>query len=356
MHISIIRSRFLNGKLFFWITTALLFLLFFFLFSSISFPFLVGFILAYLFAPFVDSSSKHINRSLISAILAIGSIYIFIAAGIELLPRIKDHLLIIANNMPVYYDRFISFLDRTFSSIDFMEYKPEIASIKLEIQKYLDQKVYILASIIGEIASRKDIIGSFFSFFVIMPVSFFYFLRDWNTLIFYIHNSIPKRQKYIVTEVSSIIRSTFSSFLHGQFYVAMILSVYYVSVLWLVGIKSYIYMGIISGLFSFIPFIGAVFSCILTVFVSTTTLNLTKFYIILATYSIGQLMEGYILSPKFVGKRTGLHPLWILFSFSAGIQLGGVTGVLLAIPLAAVIRNLIKFAIGKFKSSQIYKQ
>jgi predicted PurR-regulated permease PerM len=91
-------------------------------------------------------------------------------------------------------------------------------------------------------------------------------------------------------------------------------------------------------------------------FISVPTLTLTKLHVILAIYVAGQFIEGYILSPKFVGKRTGLHPLWILFSFFAGIQLGGIMGVLIAIPAAAVIRNLIKFAVHKFKASQAYKQ
>jgi predicted PurR-regulated permease PerM len=350
------KTRFLNGRAVFWAIVLLLSFLFLHTFSGICFPFAVGFVLAYLCAPFVNALSKSVNRTLISAVLAVGSVCIFIVAGVELLPRLKEYLSLVAHNAPSYCDRFISFLDRTFSSVNIVEYKSEIASVKLEIQKYLDQKIYIFASILGEIASKREMITNFFSFFVIMPISFFYFLRDWNNMTRYVYSCVPNRQKNAVLEASGIIRKTFSNFFRGQFYVVAILSVYYSLFLSLVGLENCVYLGILSGLFSFIPFIGAMFSCVLAIFISVPTLTLTKLYIIAIIYALGQFIEGYILSPKFVGKRTGLHPLWILFSFFAGIQLGGIVGVLVAIPLAAVFRNLIKFTMSKFKASQAYKQ
>jgi putative permease len=288
--------------------------------------------------------------------MAIGCVCIFVAAGIEILPRLKEYLIFIANNMPVYYDQFISFLDNTFSSVDFVQYKSEIASLKFEIQKFLNQKAYILASIVGEIASKTEIISRFFSFFVIMPISLFYFLKDWKKMVDYGYSCIPQRQKKIVLETSCIVRKTFSNFVHGQFYVVAALSTYYTLMLTIIGLHNEVSLGLLSGLLSFIPFIGALFSCIAVIFVSVPTLTLTKLYLILGIYAAGQFIEGYILSPKFVGKRTGLHPLWILFSFFAGIQLGGIVGVLIAIPLTAIINNLVQFALQKFKASQIYKQ
>jgi predicted PurR-regulated permease PerM len=313
-----------------------------------------GFILAYLCTPFVDLTSKYVNRTLISLILSVCFICIFIIAGIELLPRLKEHLVSIANNIPSYYDRFITFLNNTFSS--FGGYNNEIKSLKLEIQKYLDQKIYIFASIIGEIASKREAITSFLSFLIITPIAFFYFLRDWNYMMDCLYNCIPHRQKGILLEASDIVRKTFTNFFHGQFYVVTILSIYYVLLLSIIKMDNCVYLGILSGLFSFIPSIGAAFSCVLVILVSVFTLTTTKLYVILAIYAAGQLIEGYILSPQFVGKRTGLHPLWILFSFFAGIQLWGIVGILIAIPLTAVIRNLIGFAMRRFKAGQSYKQ
>jgi putative permease len=288
--------------------------------------------------------------------MAVGCVCIFVAAIIEIVPQLKEYLVFIASNMPIYYDQLISFLDNTFSSVDFVQYKSEIASLKSEIQKFLAQKIYILASIVGEIASKTEIISRFFSFCVVMPISFFYFLKDWKKMVDYVYSCIPHRQKRMVLETSNVIRRTFSSFVHGQFYVVAALSAYYTIMLSVIGLHNEAFLGLLSGLLSFIPLIGALFSCTVVIFANVPILTLTKLYLILGIYAAGQFIEGYILSPKFVGKRTGLHPLWILFSFFAGIQLGGVVGVLIAIPLTAIINNLMQLALQKFKASQIYKQ
>jgi putative permease len=280
----------------------------------------------------------------------------FIWIGAETFPRIKEYLFLITNHLPEYYDRFVLFLDKTFSSAELVQYKPAIVNLKLEIQRYLGQKVHILASIVEGIASKRYVITNFFSFFIIMPISFFYFLRDWSILSDFVCDAVPSRQRSVLIETSMIIRRTFGNFFRGQFYVVAILSTYYVLSLLAIGIDKCLFLGVISGLSSFIPFIGALFSLFLVMLVSLPMLTLVKIYIILAIYTVGQFFEGYMLTPRFVGKKTGLHPLWILFSFFAGIELLGVIGVLVAIPLAAVARNLIGFALSRFRASQAYKQ
>jgi putative permease len=289
-------------------------------------------------------------------ILVLLFVFVFILVGIEFLPQIKEYMIIFAKKVPSYYDRFVLFLDDTFSSIDFVNQQPAIANLKQEMQKYLDRKIYIFASIVERIASKRDAITSFFSFFVIMPIAFFYFLRDWNVLTTTVCNSIPNRQKDVVFKAFSIVRQTFTNFFKGQLCVVAILSVYYTLSLAAVGACKCVFLGIVSGFFSFIPFIGALFSFLLVIFVNVSKITLVNFCVIFAIYLIGQFLEGYVLTPKFVAKKTGLHPLWILFSFFAGIQLQGISGVLIAIPLTAVTRNLVVFAIKEFKASPAYKQ
>jgi predicted PurR-regulated permease PerM len=351
-----LRTKFSDDKFIFWTVVVVSLWLFFRFFSGVCFPFAVGFVLAYLCAPFTDLISQRVNRTLISLVLAMGLICVFVWAGVELLPRLKEYLLFAANNAPACYDRLAAFLEKTFPFLDLADYKTEIASLKAEIQKYLGHKVYIWASVLEQIASKRDMIAGFISFFVIMPISFFYFLRDWNKMTEYLQNCIPIRQKQTLIKAFGLVRMTFVKFFRGQFYVVAILSCCYVAALRAIQMDNCIFWGVLSGMFSFIPFIGALFSCLLVIFMSAPTLTLTKLYVIFAIYFAGQFIEGYVLSPKFVGKRIGLHPLWILFSFFAGMQAGGVIGVLVAIPMAAVIRNLIGFAMHEFKASQAYKQ
>ncbi len=332
------------------------FLLFFYTFSSICFPFIVGFILAYIFVPTIDFISRQINRTFVCFILTILFISIFIMAGLELIPRLKQYILHIADNLPTYYNNFIIFISRLFESENTLSYHNEIASIKTEIQKYFDQKIYITASILGRLVSQKNTIVEFISFFIIMPISFFYFAKDWKSISSKIYDFIPLRQHHLINESFNIIRKSLFRFFHAQFYVVAILSIYYSSVLLLINLHHPIFWGILSGFFSFIPFIGAILSGFIVVFVSIPHLTMTKFYLIIATYFLGQFIEGYFLSPKFVGRKTGLHPLWILFSFFAGYKTLGIVGVLIAIPVIAICRSLINLYIIKFHASQAYKQ
>lgn len=344
----------IDGKIIFWSLVFLSSVAFFILFSDMCFPFVVGFFLAYLFAPLANYLSKFFNRSLISLIFTLILVFIFAFIFTESLPKMKEYIMRLNEKLPEYYTQFINFLNEANISVD--PSRPEFLNLKLEIQKYLDQKAHIIASIVEKVASKGNVIVGFFSFFFIMPISFYYFLKDWQKMSHFIYRMIPNRHKKIAVEAATIARTSLNSFFKGQFCVVGVLYVYYSLLLYLLGIKHFISLGFISGLFSFIPCIGAVFSFLMVIFVSLTYLTVTKIYILLAIYTIGQFIEGYILSPNLVGRKTGLHPLWILFSFFAGIELKGVVGVLIAIPLATVVRNLLYFIMAKVRSSQFFKE
>lgn len=346
----------IDSKTVFWILVLFFTLFFFTLFCEICFPFIVGFILAYVFAPTVDflSKYKYVNRSLLSLMFTLLVVSIFVLIAVWLLPTLKEYMVFLHAKIPEYYSLFITFMNDTFSFVNITPV--DISSINAEIQKYFDQKVYVLASIVEGLASKGKEISRFFSFFVIMPVSLFYFLKDWHLSTDFVYNCIPIQQRQTYTEVTNIIRKTIRSFLYWQFYIVITLFAYYAVTLRLISVEHNLYLAFISGLLSFIPFIGCLFSCFLVVFVSVPVMTLSKLYLILAIYFIGQFVEGYILYPHFIGKKTGLHPLWILFSFFAGIELGGVIGVLIAIPSVAVIRSLIVYLLRKLKATQAYKQ
>lgn len=330
--------------------------LFFYLFSSICFPFAVGFILAYLFMPLIGKFSQKMNRTFLCFILAILSVTIFIIAGFQLLPKLKQYVIYLADTLPTYYDNFSGLVNKIFGTENISQYQSEIDSVKLELQKYFDQKILIAASILKSLVASKNTIASFFSFFIIMPISFFYFARDWELVSTKIYDFIPQRQHVLVNEIFSVIKKSFFKFIKAQIYVVVILSTYYASILFAIGIQHSTWLGMLSGLLSFIPFIGALLAAFVVIFISVPYLTLSKFYLIIVLYFCGQCIEGYILSPKFVGKGTGIHPLWILFSFFAGYQLLGIFGVLIAIPVVSVCRGLINLYISKFKASSIYKQ
>ncbi|MDR2795006.1 MAG: AI-2E family transporter [Holosporaceae bacterium] len=346
----------INGRCIFWFSVLLGAIAFFYLFSDICFPFIAGFVLAYLCAPIPEKlSSYHINRGFVSFLLAICIVSVLVFAMIKITPIIKEYLIFLSSNSSDYYARLVDFFNDSFSSLG-EQYQSEIIQIKDEMQRYLDKKVYILLSILEKIASRGDSIRSLITFWVVMPIAFFYFLKDWNDMSNYVNNVIPHRHKNTVLEVFALIHKTLRDFFNGQSYVILALSAYYGMLLQVINPHHAFSFGIMSGLFSFIPVIGAIFSCILVIFLSAPILTLEKLFWIVSIYFVGQFIESYFLYPRFVGRKTGLHPLWILFAFFAGALLYGVVGVFVSIPTAAVLRNLVGFAVDRFKASMAYKQ
>lgn len=331
-------------------------LLFFYEFSDISFPFIFGFVLSYLLAPVTHFLSRYLNRSFISFLFVVLFFTIVIAAGFVFIPKLKEYVSYIVEHLPQYYEDFSKLVEQVLTLDVMSPYQRDLDVLKSEIQKYSDQKVLILTSVLKEILSKKNTIAEWVSFFIITPISFYYFTRDWEKLSLQLFNIIPLRQHLLVTEIFLVIRKSFRKFFHAQFCVVAILAGYYYIFLELIGTNHCLFLGILSGLLSFIPFIGAIISLFIVAFLSVSYLSVPKLCILVLVYTVGQFIEGYILSPNFVGKRTGLHPLWILFAFFAGFKLLGVLGVLISIPVIAMIRDLINFGIKKLKAGQMYKR
>ena len=346
---------FSDSKYVFWMSLLLVIFIFLHLFSGICFSFFAGFILAYLCVPLVNWLSVYINRSLLSLIMTFCFVCVFLLIGINLVPIVSDYLSRMSDNLPEYYQKFLDLCSQLWQSFGYTQPPEGFSNIKREILSYSDRSIYFATSILKSIAQQCTAITGFISFFVIMTLSFFYFLKDWNEITSCFCNYIPTAHRKIVTQISHMTRKSFLDFFQGQFFVVIILSVYYAGFLSFTVVDHFLGLGIMSGLFSFIPFIGAIISLLIVVFLNVTTLSLQSLYAILTIYLVGQIFEGYVLSPKFVGKKTGLHPLWILFSFFAGFHLNGVIGVLVAIPFAAIVLNLVRFALEKFKHGQAYK-
>ena len=347
---------FSSNKTLFWLIIFIAISCFVYIFSDICFSFSAGFLLAYIFVPFVNKGSKYINRTLLSFVCAIGLISGLTAIIINVIPIVIEYVVMFSNNAPIYMHKVSELISQVGDSIGLPSIRETLRNPHIEMLKYVDQKMIIVSSLAKGIISQCYALTGAVSFFIIMILSFFYFLKDWNLLKSYCYKFVPIRQKEIFREVGILTRKTLHNFLQGQLCVVIVLSVYYGGFLIIIGIDHFIALGVMSGMFSFIPFIGALLALFIVIFINATSLSLIHFYGLIAVYLFGQLLEGYVLSPRLVGKTTGLHPLWILFSFFAGYQLKGVIGVLVAIPFTAVINKLAIFALNKFRESQAYKQ
>lgn len=183
----------------------------------------------------------------------------------------------------------------------------------------------------------------------LIPIITFYMLRDWDSIMAHLGALIPGSQRETVVELARESDEVLSAFLRGQILVMLALAVIYSLGLSLVGLKFAIAIGVVSGLVSFVPYLGFVFGIALAGL--TVVLEpdpLWQLVGVVATFSIAQFIEGSVLTPKLVGDRIGLHPVIIIFAVAAGGQLFGFFGILLALPAAAVLSVLVRFAFHRY--------
>ena len=183
----------------------------------------------------------------------------------------------------------------------------------------------------------------------LIPILTFYLLRDWDFVVSHLGSLVPKSQRETVFKLARESDEVLGAFLRGQLLVMFALAVIYSVGLTLVGLKFAIAIGVVSGLVSFVPYLGFVFGIALAgITVVMEPDPLLQLAGVVATFSIAQMIEGSILTPKLVGDRIGLHPVIVIFAVAAGGQLFGFFGVLLALPVAAVLSVMIRFMYSRY--------
>ena len=183
----------------------------------------------------------------------------------------------------------------------------------------------------------------------LIPILTFYLLRDWDSILRKFGAIVPSHQRATVVSLARETDDVLGAFLRGQIMVMIALGIIYSTGLSLVGLKFAVAIGVVAGLVSFVPYLGFVFGIALAGL--TVALEPDPWWRLLgvvATFSIAQMIEGSFLTPKLVGDRIGLHPVLVIFSVAAGGQLFGFFGILLALPAAAVLSVLVRFAYSRY--------
>ncbi|MDE3038179.1 MAG: AI-2E family transporter, partial [Pseudomonadota bacterium] len=191
---------------------------------------------------------------------------------------------------------------------------------------------------------------------LITPVVAFYLLRDWHRITARLDLLLPRRDAPVIRRQLSIIDRTLAGFLRGQLLVCLILASYYAIGLSLTGLKFGMVIGLMTGLLVIFPYVGLLLGMATGLAVALFQFGtMTPVGGMLAVFLFGSLMESYIVTPKLVGERVGLHPLWIIFGMLSGAALFGLVGVLLAVPATAVIGVLTRFALERYVHSSYYQ-
>ncbi|MGB0845014.1 MAG: AI-2E family transporter, partial [Alphaproteobacteria bacterium] len=217
--------------------------------------------------------------------------------------------------------------------------------------------INIVLSLAKSLWSGSLVIINAISLVFVTPFVAFYLLRDWDKMVATVDSMVPLSHRQEVRELATSVDDTLAGFLRGQSLVIMCMTVFYCSGLGLLGLDFWLLVGLITGVMSFVPFVGAIVGFVLSV--GLALFQFDSFAPVIGTmavFMLGQFIEGNILTPRLVGGRVGLHPAWVMFALLAGGSLFGFMGILVAVPVAAIIGVVIRFGIRKYRISQFYGQ
>lgn len=342
-----------------WLILALLLGAVLYLLAPVLTPFVVAALFAYLMDPLVDRLERRgLGRGLaVALVFLVGSIVV-IAVLLVLVPFIERQIANFLAQLPVWVDWFQNrgtpWLEARFGiSLEILDTRRLIDAL----QANWKAAGGIAATVLGGVSkSGMTVIGWLLNL-VMIPVVAFYLLRDWDLLVERIHALLPRSIEPVVSRLAAESDVVLGAFLRGQLSVMVALGVFYGAGLWFAGISVGPLIGMIAGLISFVPYLGAITGVIMAIVAALVQYqDWFHLLLVLGVFGIGQLIEGYVLVPKLVGDKIGLHPVAVIFAVLAGGELFGFLGVLLALPVASVVMVLLRYAHERYTQSQLYRQ
>lgn len=319
-------------------------------------PFLVGMAFAYLGDPLVDRLERFVGRTGGVVIVFLLFALILMAGVLLLLPMLLSELASLIQSVP----NFIRWLQETTSPFLLANFGVDPFDFNLEAlaKQFKEdwQKVGDIAkALLGQATASGFALLALLTNIALIPVVSFYLMRDWDTLVAYIRDVLPRGSEQTVVSLVSECDEVLSAFLRGQMLVMALLGAIYSIGLMIVGLELALLIGMLAGLASIVPYLGFIVGITAASIAGVIQYQeLFPLVYIAIVFGIGQAMEGMVLTPLLVGDRIGLHPVAVIFAILAGGQLFGFTGILLALPVAAVIMVFLRHYYRQYIGSDYY--
>jgi predicted PurR-regulated permease PerM len=343
-------------QLTFWLAALVALVLVLWLLSDILLPFVAGLAIAYLLTPLTDRIERSGVNRLAAALIIITLVVLSLVYLILLVaPIIGGQLSSFIDNIPGYVTRL-----QTLLSDPSRPWVQKILGASFSADKSIGdlvtQGVGWLTTFLRSLWSGGRSLVSLFSLVVVTPVVAFYLIYDWHRMIRIADSWIPMGRRATVRQLAREIDAAIAGFVRGQTAVCLILGSFYAVLLTVIGLNFGLLIGLISGVITFIPYVGSMTGLILALGVAVVQFwpEWTSIAMVLGVFLVGQFIEGNLLAPKLVGDSVGLHPVWIIFALLAFGYLFGFVGLLVGVPLAATIGVLARFGLARYRESSLF--
>lgn len=340
----------------FWLGFSVLAIALIWLLKDILPPFVTGLGIAYLLNPLATSlTNRGLHRTAATTLVLLMFVLILLAIILSLSPVISRQLGEFIKGLPTYYESarqaLLPYVHDMMARLD----PDQVEQIKQAAGSNVGTFIQSLQRVLQGVWDGGMAVFDIITFMVITPVVAFYGLRDWPKITQRVDDLWPRDQAPKFRQIFSEFDQRLAGFLRGQLLVCICLGTFYAVGLSIAGVKFGLAIGFIAGILSFIPYIGSTFGLFASVGMALAqSHDMTLPLIALGIFAVGQFIEGNFLTPKLVGDRIGLHAVWVIFALMAGGKLFGFTGLLLAVPMAAMIGVLVRHALQWYENSEFY--
>ena len=341
----------------FWLGALVAFIIFLLAFRTILLPFVAGMALAYFLDPVADWLERRgLSRLMATVVILISFVLMFAISLVLIIPLIVSQFSQFAQQLPQYLTQLQELIANPESSFLPGWAATQIQTAKENFSSLMSEGAGFLGGLLNQLWNSGKTIIDVISLLVITPVVAFYILLDWDRMVAKVDSWIPRDQVATVRQLATEMDQAVSGFIRGQGSLCLILGVFYAVGLTLVGLNFGLLIGFVAGMISFIPYIGSLVGLVLAVGVALMQFWPEYGWIIavMVVFFAGQFIEGNILQPKLVGSSVGLHPVWLMFALLAFGAMFGFVGLLIAVPAAAVVGVLVRFALSRYLQSDIY--
>jgi predicted PurR-regulated permease PerM len=337
----------------YWGFAAAGFLALLWLLGDVILPFVLGMAVAYMLDPVADRlESWGFSRVAATLTITLSAVILFVLAALVVLPTLVRQATDLVNTAPDLFNNLQTFLTAKFPVL--LDENSQLHQTLLQIGEAIRSKGgELLSSVLSSAMSVFNIAV----LLVLVPVITFYLLLDWDRMVAEVDALLPRDYAPVIRTLASDIDRTLASFIRGQGTVCLILGTFYAASLMLVGLKFGLVAGAIAGILTFIPYVGVAVGGVLAIGLALFQFWGEWYWIaaVVGIFAFGQFVEGNILTPNLVGSSVGLHPVWLIFALSAFGTVFGFVGMLVAVPLAAALGVVARFAANQYREGRLYR-
>jgi predicted PurR-regulated permease PerM len=345
-----------DKKTIIWLAGLVVFIIVLHALSGILLPFVAGMAIAYFLDPMADKLEKWgTSRTLATTLIVAGFFAVTGGILVLLFPLLQSQIVGLASLIPELIEKARDYVAPLLERLQTDLAPDALERLKSAAGSYAGAAITWFSSVVGDIWKGGLAFFNLLSLIIITPVVAFYLLRDYDLIVKWVDGYLPRAAQATIHEQVRAIDAAIAGFLRGQACVCFVLATWYGAALTVVGLESGLLVGLGAGAISFIPYIGAAIGLFVGVSIALAQFpEWMQIGVVALIFIIGQTAESYILTPRLVGGRIGLHPVWIIFALLAGGALLGFTGVLLAVPMAAIIGVLLRFGLKRYRASSLY--